>query len=139
MGRSETSEEELSQDNSVPGMGNSAIDIPPEERQLEGGSNHVFGVCGECYLPIKYATIKLPASCEEVQENQGMNLYNIEYRDYHVSCALKKIVESGTVRVDFNTSISFKSRFKEWMAKKWIQKVKTTFNITTPTRRNTRQ
>ena len=79
--------------------------IPLKERELQGTNTYVFGICKHCSIPIKYSPVKIPISCQEVrvQGADGVVSYNVEYADYHLSCAVSYMLKSQ--QVDFSIGV----------------------------------
>jgi hypothetical protein len=134
MEHSERDTEGEKSDTPISQMGHKDPSTATKESKLELASGHIFGICKGCISPIKYPTIKLPIHCAETSEvaNLRVAFYDIEYADYHVSCACKRLFFSGDVDVTIETEVTFKSKFKEWLGKKLINTVKTTVKFITP-------
>lgn len=134
MGHEVDSEAGLQQNSKADTLGNINVYIPSEERKLERSQSFIFGVCKRCLLPIRYPSIKFPISCQEVHAEGGINTYDVEYCDMHVSCALAHLIDNASNFIGFKTKVQFKRPIWEKLFARFIGSVSSSFNIDTPRR-----
>jgi hypothetical protein len=108
----------------------STFKIPPSERALQGNGEHTLGLCDECKRPIKYAPIKHPTSCQEIEADEfGRPNFSVEYVSLHASCAFQRMITSRLVDYYVNISVIGKNRLFEWLLKKLIKKIETKLEV----------
>jgi hypothetical protein len=86
--------------------------IPPKERGLKRSETDSFGICDGCGNNIYYPAIRFPTGCQEISSEKesklGYKRYHVDYADMHVSCATKRLIDSGDIGVEIKSEVMFK-------------------------------